>query len=523
MAGITGSPPIRGKDLQIYYDFTNKRSYNRTDGNNIIIKDLSGNGYDGLTNSSVIGFNRSDKTPCINFQKSSINKNDASYIEIQGLNYVTGDTDSISELTIETWIRINGVGNNPVESIIASFDRSSVWRLSIGDSDASGDVGLGIVSFSYTGTQGTTDVPFNNAGISVFKAGWLYLVITFKENDSNGLKLYIDGQLKETVSTVGKYIGNQTTTETPRYGFIGAGSEAEEAGGVATPDNYLNGSMASFRYWHSVLTSKQILNNYLSKGDGLKIIENRTIPVSYFDNYILAYDFSDSDCYPGTGNSLFDLSLTQGSLGTISGPTFENDAFTFDGTNDEILIDNSTTINTDSSRYTEKYLEAWFQTHDINKPVQVIYEQGGYSNGINMYIYSGSLYQGVWSYSTGWNGNWKSTSISENTWYHAAIVYSGSNASSEQLKFYLNGNLYASASAGSQLSAHSGDIVIGNADNGSQAGISHLGTINTNDIILAQDVSWFSGSIAYFATSNSSRTDAEVLADFNLRKSRFGY
>ena len=522
MAGITGLPPIRGNNLMIYYDFTNKKSYNRSDGNSITINDLSGNGYNGITKTTVGGFKRQDKTPCFDFQKSSNNRNEASYIEIQGLNYVTGPDDVISELTLETWIRIEGPGNTSTESIIASFDRSSVWRWSIGDSTGGSNISLNTVSFSYNGTGGQQDVAFSNAEFNIIKRGWIYLALTFKENDSQGLKLYINGDLKETVSTVGKYIGNQTTSETPRYGFIGAGSEADVEGGNRLPLNYLNGRMASFKYWHSALSAVQIRNNYLSKGNGLQIIKNNIEPET-FDDYVLVYDFSNSDCYPGTGTSVTDLAFVQASLGTLSGPTFENNAFTFDGVNDQILIGNSNTINTDGSRYTEKYLEAWFQTHDINKPVQVIYGQGGYTNGINMYVYSGSLYQGVWSQSTGWNGNWRSASISENTWYHAALVYSASNASSEQLKFYLNGNLYASASAGSQLSQHSGDIAIGNADNGSQAGMSHLGTINTNDIILSQGVSWFSGSIAYFATSNSSRTDAEVLADFNLRKSRFGY
>jgi hypothetical protein len=523
MAGLTGLPPIRGNNLMIYYDFTNKKSYNRTDGNNVIIKDLSGNGYNGITNTTKGGFKFQDKTPCFDFQKTSTNRHDASYIEIQGLNYVTGEDDAISELTIETWIRIEGPGNTSTESVIASFDRSAVWRLSVGDSTGGSSVPLNTVSFSFAGSHGQSDVAFSNANFNIVKRGWVYLALTFKENDSEGLKLYLNGDLKETVSTVGKYIGNQTTTETPRYGFLGAGSEATEAGGTVAPTNYLNGRMASFKYWHSVLSAGQIRNNYLSKGNGLKIIKNNIEPES-FDNYILVYDFSNPDCYPGTGTSITDLAFVQADTATVVGATYENNNhFTFDGVNDEIQITNSTTLNEDSNKYTEKYSEAWFKTHDINKPVQVIYEQGGTTNGINMYIYSGSLYQGMWSNSTGWNGNWRSASISENTWYHAAIVYSGSNASSEQLKFYLNGNLYGSASAGSQLSQHAGDVVIGNADNGGQAGISHLGTVNTTDVILDQGVSWFSGSIAYFATSNSSRTDAEVLADFNTRKSRFGY
>ena len=96
---------------------------------------------------------------------------------------------------------------------------------------------------------------------------------------------------------------------------------------------------------------------------------------------------------------------------------------------------------------------------------QTIYEQGGTTRGLNIYIYGGSLYVGGWnepSNESNWNpGTFLSTSsIENNTWYHVALTLNGgSSVSSNVFKGYLNGVEFGSGD-GSKLWNHGGDVSI---------------------------------------------------------------
>lgn len=87
-----------------------------------------------------------------------------------------------------------------------------------------------------------------------------------------------------------------------------------------------------------------------------------------------------------------------GQPGLVSSDT--DTAVDFDGVNDVVLVGDSALINT-STRDT-RTVELWFRA-DQTTGRQVLYEEGGTVNGLNVYLDGGLLYATAWSNSTGWS------------------------------------------------------------------------------------------------------------------------
>lgn len=144
----------------------------------------------------------------------------------------------------------------------------------------------------------------------------------------------------------------------------------------------------------------------------------------------------------------------------------------FDGDNDSYLeIPNSTLINTGT--YDKRTISLWFRADDPSLSTnQVLFEEGGGTRGLAIYLRSGKLYVGGWNRSSSevyWSGTYLSTSgISANHWHHVALVLNalqdsepgGDVVQSNAFHGYLDGVEFASGD-GSQLWPHSGDNRIG--------------------------------------------------------------
>ena len=130
-----------------------------------------------------------------------------------------------------------------------------------------------------------------------------------------------------------------------------------------------------------------------------------------------------------------------------------NGYVTFDGAGDHIAISDSDDINL--GQHSLRTVTAWFNVNDktITANKQTIYEEGGSADGLNIYVYGGSLYVGAWP-----NGCWLSTSqISSGQWHHVAIVLDGGEST---LQGYLDGEEFNSG-AGATLANHGDNIGIG--------------------------------------------------------------
>jgi len=142
-------------------------------------------------------------------------------------------------------------------------------------------------------------------------------------------------------------------------------------------------------------------------------------------------------------------------------------ALRLDGAGDYLAVANSSDINI--GIFDRRTIALWFKVDDtsISAHKQVIYEEGGGTRGLNIYVYDGRLYFGGWNRNeAGWSGDWISTdAIESNTWYHVALVLDGADTvQPDALTAYLDGAVVGT-SPGSQLWSHSGDIRLGSSGN----------------------------------------------------------
>lgn len=141
-------------------------------------------------------------------------------------------------------------------------------------------------------------------------------------------------------------------------------------------------------------------------------------------------------------------------LGSSSGVLFQ-------GGIDGLDLPDAAAINI-GSVYAAKTVELWFNANDVTTR-QMLYEQGGISRGISMYVDQGFLYAGAWNpmnddATTPWGPLFVSTSVSPNTTYHAVFVF---DAAAGLVEGYLNGGSFGSQSGAGNLFPHSNNSGIG--------------------------------------------------------------
>ena len=71
------------------------------------------------------------------------------------------------------------------------------------------------------------------------------------------------------------------------------------------------------------------------------------------------------------------------------------------------------------SRLSQRTGALWFKAADID-PLQMLYEEGGRINGLNIFLDQGQIHVGAWANRS---GQWLSLSTTANQWHHVAYVY----------------------------------------------------------------------------------------------------
>lgn len=140
----------------------------------------------------------------------------------------------------------------------------------------------------------------------------------------------------------------------------------------------------------------------------------------------------------------------------------------FDGIDDYVAVPDSSLINLGGPRET-RTIELWFEADEVSSR-QVVYEEGGNSRGINIYIEDGSLVFGAWNRTahgdgtTPWPGGevFLPTPVAAGTAYHVVLTL---DQPADELRGYLNGTPVVSATGIGRLYAHSADIGIGAMNN----------------------------------------------------------
>ncbi len=221
-------------------------------------------------------------------------------------------------------------------------------------------------------------------------------------------------------------------------------------------------------------------------------------PISISDGHVyLLEDALDSSSNGNTGVLIGAPQVVDGLTGL---------AMQFNGVDDGIQLPNAATINT--SVHQNKTVIAVFNCDDVSKAEkQVVFEEGGTTRGLNIYVHEGLAYAGGWNpadYTPQWNpGTFISAPIGSGEWHVVAAVLRGGGAGQEDDKFemWLDGQLIAKG-PGAQLNSRSNANAIGQVQSQSKF---HDGNITGGG-------AFFQGIIDEVWILNTALTEAELAA-----------
>ena len=221
---------------------------------------------------------------------------------------------------------------------------------------------------------------------------------------------------------------------------------------------------------------------------------------------IFNMDFANTKCYPGTGNSCFDLGPNNlvGELGVANlfKPTYttlvNNKYFVFNGSNTLIRIPNSTELDTNAVS-----VEVWIKTDNTNQS-GFWFEKGTVNTQYSLFQHNNSIY---------WRHRLSSGTLSDlitnaittaglNSvdWFQVTGTYvSGSR------KLYVNGVLKNSDSTTGNIDVNTGGMSIG-AYGGYDGSRSY----------------YYDGNLAVVRVYKRSLEAYEVMNNFNALQKRFG-
>jgi len=172
------------------------------------------------------------------------------------------------------------------------------------------------------------------------------------------------------------------------------------------------------------------------------------------DDLVVEYTFEDgtaTDSSPhGADNS-----------GTLqNGATIVSGVLTLDGVDDVVIIADSSDIN-DKQLTQQRTISLSFNANNVSGR-QMLYEEGGGSGGLNIYIDNSLLYVGGWNTKTNnWNGTFLLTAVNAGEWHTVTLTLDGTKTiQNGAFRGYLNGELFGSG-AGSEIAKHGGDVRLG--------------------------------------------------------------
>jgi hypothetical protein len=212
-------------------------------------------------------------------------------------------------------------------------------------------------------------------------------------------------------------------------------------------------------------------------------------PIEATDRLVLHLDAGNTRSYPGSGNTVYDLSGFGNTSALTNGPTYNSSnlgAFVLDGSNDYILVNSQANILSKTA-YTKI---AFIYISNFSTVNNII--SGGFSGQHAFWMF------GTDKLNAGHNGAWNTvvgaTSLSLNTWYFAAVTYSDSTG----WKLYLNGREDGTSASTTTFNGNQ-EIVIGAYSSGNN----------------------FTGRISNIQVYNRALTSTEIFQNYHATKGRY--
>lgn len=168
----------------------------------------------------------------------------------------------------------------------------------------------------------------------------------------------------------------------------------------------------------------------------------------------------------------------------------ESTTYTFDGATSINLNDSvfDTQLNSRTGTF-------WFNALDT-APLQMLYEEGGRINGLNIFLDQGQIHIGAWANRA---GQWLSQPVTSNQWHHAAYVFDNG-----QFSLYFDGSHIQTVTTGfNSIPNHSGANALGGVNGWTLIGNTPSDQLNSS--------SFYTGLLSGIAYDNS----ALLLADLN--------
>ena len=212
-------------------------------------------------------------------------------------------------------------------------------------------------------------------------------------------------------------------------------------------------------------------------------------PIEATDGLVLHLDAANTRSYPGSGNTVYDLSGSGNTSALTNGPTYLSSnlgAFVLDGSNDYILVNSQANILSKTA-YTKI---AFIYISNFSTVNNII--SGGFSGQHAFWMF------GTDKLNAGHNGAWNTvvgaTSLSLNTWYFAAVTYSDSTG----WKLYLNGREDGTSASTTTFTGNQ-EIVIGAYSSSNN----------------------FTGRISNIQVYNRALTATEIFQNYHATKGRY--
>jgi len=472
--GLSYNPSSVSDGIVLYLDAANPRSYA---GTGTTWYDISGNSNNATFVDSPTYL--SVPQPYFNFDGSN------DYMRIVR----SPSMSPTSGLTQEVWFNFTSIPNAVVfiglqygasfQNSYALFKESSLLYGGVNTSGSLSSIGIG-----------TTNLVGNR---------WYHFVHTY---DGSTQKLYLNGVLMTTGSQSGsiQYDVNNTRV------LIGADDNSGYNAGAGA---FHSGKISQVRIYNRGLSATEVLRNYNAQRKRYFQEENIVT-----NGLVLHVDASNSNSYPGTGTSWYDLSGNQNHARMVtygnSLPVFQNNGFYFNGSISKALFLCSTSTNLTNKKELSVYV--WCKTINGTGRQYAVDTRGAgsYGTGVGVGFDNNGPYKtfNFVDAVVGYDESASPTTFQNNIVYQLGISrsYSGTGISVldtdsvTKISPTLNGNSLTTA-----------DINLGPYTIGATSGL-----------LSGSDNYWWKGEIYIVMLYDRELSQAEITQNYNALRGRFG-